>query len=172
MAKLKSLFVAIAASIAAWLIYLTPAASAQEMNQPAVLIPSKSQVEIKVYTNPGADQPDVGYGLEGDRVTVLEQINSDEGYTWDHIRFDNSPYAEGWVRADHLSFQLPSLISIGRKRTQTYQSAAIHEGYLGEQLEDYQDDVQNNQRMDQAQHSQDPISAFKRSLLNLFRNGN
>ena len=38
------------------------------------------------------------YGMTGDRVVVLESINSDDGYVWHQVRFASQ--VEGWVRGD------------------------------------------------------------------------
>lgn len=40
-----------------------------------------------------------GYGLVGDRVSILDQTRGYDGYTWYNVRFPSSR-AEGWIRGD------------------------------------------------------------------------
>ncbi len=39
-----------------------------------------------------------GYGVNEDAVTVLERVSDNQSMTWHPVRFDNPPYAEGWVQ--------------------------------------------------------------------------
>ncbi|WP_152532266.1 hypothetical protein [Leptolyngbya sp. Heron Island J] len=56
---------------------------------------------------PAPNQPNVGYGVNGDSVTIMEQLASflpeaDQSTAWNHIRLDNEPYTEGWVQGKFL----------------------------------------------------------------------
>ena len=65
-------------------------------------------IAIPIYLRPAPNQPNVGYGMTGDSVTVLEQLASflpeaDESTAWNHIRLDHEPYTEGWLQGKFLS---------------------------------------------------------------------
>lgn len=75
----------------------------QAIDRPAVLVAPEPDAEIAVYLRPEANKQKVGYGVNGDAVTVLEQVGDNQSLTWNHIRFDNPPYAEGWVQEAFLS---------------------------------------------------------------------
>ncbi len=74
----------------------------QSIDRPASLVAPEPDVEIAVYPQPDAGQRRVGYGANGDAVTILEQVSDNQSTTWNHIRFDNPPYAEGWVQAEFV----------------------------------------------------------------------
>lgn len=98
----------IAASIFTSLLSPAYAFSNQDINQSVTLIAPEPNFKIGIYTRPDVKQPRVGYAKEGDRVTVLEQVGSNQGYTWDRVKFDDaskSRTAEGWIRSDYISFQ-------------------------------------------------------------------
>lgn len=75
----------------------------QALNRPAVLVAPEPDVEIAVYLRPETGKKRVGYGVNGDSVTVLEQVGDNQSTTWNHIRFANPPYAEGWVQEEFVS---------------------------------------------------------------------
>jgi hypothetical protein len=77
--------------------------SSQALAQPAMLIAPNPEFKVNVYPKPTLDQPRIGYGLAGDHITVLEQIGSNEGYAWNHVKFDAPPYIEGWVAGNFIS---------------------------------------------------------------------
>ncbi len=74
----------------------------QSINRPASLVAPEPDAEIAVYPQPEAGQRQVGYGANGDAVTILEQVSDNQSTTWNHIRFDNPPYAEGWVQSEFI----------------------------------------------------------------------
>lgn len=74
------------------------ASSNQALNQAASLLAPEPDAKISVYLQPEANDDQAGYGVNGDSVTVLEQVSDNQSLIWKHIRFDNSPYAEGWVQ--------------------------------------------------------------------------
>lgn len=74
----------------------------QSINQPASLVAPEPDAEIAVYPQPEAGQRQVGYGANGDAVTILEQVSDNQSTTWSHIHFDNPPHAEGWVQAEFV----------------------------------------------------------------------
>lgn len=82
--------------------------------QTATLIGPKADAPIPIYLRPAANQPNVGYGRNGDTVSVLEEFGDflieenrvgDRAATWSHIRLENQPYTEGWVRGISLLFE-------------------------------------------------------------------
>ncbi|MGD1898517.1 MAG: hypothetical protein ACFB16_16365 [Phormidesmis sp.] len=84
--------------------------------QPATLVGPRADSPIPIYLRPAANQPNVGYGVNGSAVTVLEQVASflpeaDQDTAWNHIRLDDAPYTEGWVQGRFLaiSMELPQL---------------------------------------------------------------
>ncbi|MEO0536993.1 MAG: hypothetical protein AAF215_24430 [Cyanobacteria bacterium P01_A01_bin.123] len=87
----------------------------QAINQPARLVSPEPETEIAIYPKPEPRQRRIGYGIGGDRVTVLEQVGSNQGTTWNHIRFDAPPYAEGWVQEEFVSFQAADSANPGQQ---------------------------------------------------------
>lgn len=79
------------------------ASSNQALNQSASLLAPDPDAKITVYLQPEVNKDQAGYGVNGDAVTVLEQVSDNQSLTWNHIRFDNSPYAEGWVQETFLA---------------------------------------------------------------------
>jgi hypothetical protein len=79
--------------------------SNQAMNQPATLISPEPSFEIGVYPKPSSSLKRIGFGLGSDRITILEQVGSNEGYTWDYVRFDNPQHVEGWVQDEFVALQ-------------------------------------------------------------------
>lgn len=81
------------------------ASSNQALNQSASLLAPEPDAKISVYLQPEANDDQAGYGVNGDSVTVLEQVSDNQSLIWKHIRFDNSPYAEGWVQATFITLE-------------------------------------------------------------------
>jgi hypothetical protein len=79
--------------------------SNQAMNQPASLISPEPSFEIGVYPKPNSSPKRIGFGLGGDRLTILEQVGSNEGDTWDYVRFENPKQVEGWVKDEFVMLQ-------------------------------------------------------------------
>lgn len=80
----------------------------QAIEQPATLVGPKADSPVPIYLRPAANQPNVGYGMNGSGVMVLEQLASflpeaDQASSWNHIRLDDAPYTEGWVQGRFLS---------------------------------------------------------------------
>jgi hypothetical protein len=116
----------------------------QALTQPAVLFAPDLDTKINVYPKPTLDLPRIGYGLGGDRVTVLEQIGTNEGDTWNHVRFDTPPNTEGWVQGNFISFtDLDPRANIGNQQ----QISGRGEVYLGSR----QHSTSNNQRQNYQQ---------------------
>jgi hypothetical protein len=149
--KLRLIFKNLAIVIAVILFYfISPAALAagnqnnqnqgnQALTQPAMLIAPDLDAKINVYPKPTQNLQRIGYGLGGDRVTVLEQISTNEGYTWNHVRFDAPPNTEGWVQGNFISFMdAEDRFNGGDQR----QNSGQGEVYLGSQ----QHSTPNNQR--------------------------
>lgn len=79
---------------------------------PATLISPRKGAAIPVYIRPAPNQQPVGYGLSGDPVTVTDQfgdylMEDDPSATWSHIRLNNAPYTEGWLRGRFLTIDTP-----------------------------------------------------------------
>jgi hypothetical protein len=154
--KLRLMFKNLAIAIAAILFYsVSPVALAagnqnnqnqgnQALAQPAMLIAPDLETKISVYPKPTLDLPRIGYGSGGDRIAVLEQIGSNEGYTWNHVRFDIPPNTEGWVQGNFISFTNPHLRSKDGNRQQNPGGGEV---YLGGQ----QNSTLNNQRQNYQQ---------------------
>lgn len=79
--------------------------SNQDMNRLALLIAPDPDFQINVYPKPSTGKQRIGYGSDGDVVTVIEQVGSNQGYTWDYVRFEKSPQLEGWIREDFVVVQ-------------------------------------------------------------------
>ena len=72
----------------------------QAIDQPASLVAPEPDAKITIYLRPEASKSRIGYGANGDAVTVLEKVSDNQSVTWNHIRFDNPPHAEGWVQEE------------------------------------------------------------------------
>lgn len=80
----------------------------QTVEKAATLVGPRENAPIPLYLRPAANQPNVGYGVNGSAVTVTEQISgflpeADEASAWNHIRLKEPPYTEGWVQGWFLS---------------------------------------------------------------------
>ncbi len=76
----------------------------------ATLTSPREGAPIALYIRPAPNQQPVGYGISGDRVTVTDQfgdylMEDDPSATWSHIRLNNAPYTEGWLRGRFLSLE-------------------------------------------------------------------
>lgn len=123
--------------------------SNQSLNQPSVLVAPEPDFKINVYPKPGTDRQRVGYGLGGDRVTVLEQAGSNEGYLWNYVQFSDSPMLKGWIREEFVA-------SDTQKIRQPQNSSNQHRGQ-GSRLQtdlgywsDRQSQRQGNQRQERS----------------------
>ncbi|MGD1951208.1 MAG: hypothetical protein ACFB14_16380 [Leptolyngbyaceae cyanobacterium] len=79
----------------------------QQIEQSATLVALRARAPIPIYLRPAPNQPNVGYGVNGDAVTVIERLASfwpeaDESNAWNHIRLEHEPYTEGWVQGKFL----------------------------------------------------------------------
>ena len=109
--KRMVIFCAIALTILISLPTTLQAASLSDSKvpeQPATLTGPRTDAPIPIYLRPAANQPNVGYGSNGDAVSILEEVGDylmegDRAATWSHIRLENAPYTEGWVRGTFLS---------------------------------------------------------------------
>jgi hypothetical protein len=79
--------------------------SNQAMDRPAILISPEPSFEIGVYPKPSSSPKRIGFGLGGDRLTLIEQVGSNEGDTWDYVRFENPKQIEGWVKDEFVALQ-------------------------------------------------------------------
>lgn len=79
----------------------------QALQQSATLIAPKPSDKISIYPQPDRRKRRIGYGMGGDAVTVLEQVGSNQGVTWHHIRVDAPPYTNGWVQENFLLLLQP-----------------------------------------------------------------
>ena len=66
----------------------------------ATLIAKDPKAQINLRSTPSAKGKLTGYGIVGDKVTVMAE-KTDEGYTWQFVKFPKSG-AKGWVRGDFL----------------------------------------------------------------------
>ncbi|MBD2460953.1 hypothetical protein H6G89_07840 [Oscillatoria sp. FACHB-1407] len=114
--NIKHIFQRVAVlAIASLLIFMSsPSALAsdsfsnQAMHQSALLIAPDPDAQINVYPRPDTRKRRVGYGMSGDRVTVLEQVGSNEGLTWNRVEFEAAPHLKGWVREDFIRLRQSS----------------------------------------------------------------
>lgn len=67
----------------------------------AVLAANDPDLQINLRDTPSLTGKDLGYGVVGDRVQIIDQITTD-GYTWHKVRFPRSG-AIGWIRGDFVS---------------------------------------------------------------------
>jgi hypothetical protein len=83
----------------------------------AVLTANDPDSRINLRNTPSASGKDLGYGVVGDRVQIIEQISTD-GYTWHKVRFPRSG-AVGWIRGDFVS-----VVSASKTNQPTYSSSS------------------------------------------------
>ncbi len=69
--------------------------------QEGILTTNDSQDKINLYTEPTLRSRITGYGVAGDRVEIINQVRSREGFTWYEIKFPSSGEV-GWVRSDFI----------------------------------------------------------------------
>lgn len=118
--------------------------SNQSLNQPSMLVAPPS-FKINVYPQPGIEKQRVGYGLGGDRVIVLEQVGSNEGFIWKHVQFTNSSKLKGWIREE---FVAPDVQKNTQKKRQSQNgsnqqgSFLQDQGYLGDRQKQYPESQQ------------------------------
>ncbi|MEO1619964.1 MAG: hypothetical protein AAFU53_02905 [Cyanobacteria bacterium J06632_3] len=86
-----------------WAAALNNQGQNQALNESAILTAPEPDAKITVYLQPEANEKKVGYGVNGDVVTILEQVSDNHSLIWNHIRFDNPPYAEGWLQETFLT---------------------------------------------------------------------
>ncbi|MBP0013394.1 MAG: SH3 domain-containing protein [Roseofilum sp. SBFL] len=65
-----------------------------------VILSGMPSRQIDIYAQPTTRSNSPHYGLGGDRVKSLEQVEGDDGYTWYFVRFPSD--ATGWVRSDFI----------------------------------------------------------------------
>jgi len=119
------------------------------MNQPSVLVAPEPNFEIDVYPKPGTDKQRVGYGVGGDQVTVLEQVGSNEGYTWNYVQFAGASALKGWIREEFV-------VSEFQKGRQSQNGSNQRSGFQSDQsdLGDRQNQQQHRGNQRQAHYSQ------------------
>jgi hypothetical protein len=83
----------------------------------AVLAANDPDSQINLRNSPSLTGKDLGYGVVGDRVQIIEQISTD-GYTWHKVRFPRSG-AVGWIRGDFVS-----VVSASKTSQPTYSSSS------------------------------------------------
>ena len=120
----------------------------QSVERPAALVSSKPNARIAIYLRPDEEENRVGYGIDGDSVTVIEQTSDNQNKVWNHIRFDNPPYAEGWV--PETSVALKSAEAQKQRRQQ-----AIGDRYLGNRQSAQQPFTQQDIRRGNTQQNSD-----------------
>lgn len=89
------------------LLPLESLAVEETVEQLAVLVSSASS-PIAIAIRPAPNQPITGYGKNGQKITVFEQVGDylafdDPNATWCHIRLEEKPNTEGWVEGKFVS---------------------------------------------------------------------
>jgi len=79
--------------------------SNQDMDSPAMLVAPEPDYQIPLYKQPDSLKPTTTYGMGGDQVTILRQVGSNEGITWNYVRLDKDAQTEGWVQEDFIASQ-------------------------------------------------------------------
>jgi hypothetical protein len=60
-----------------------------------------ANAQINLRENPSPTARSLGYGLVGDRVTILSQSRGSDNYLWYRVQFPRSR-AVGWIRGDFV----------------------------------------------------------------------
>lgn len=149
--KILGFFLAITITLASFLAFTSLALggenhSNQGSDRLAVLTASSPNVEISLYPKPDPKLTRLGYGLSGDKVTILQQMASNQQISWYRVRFNNPPYVEGWIRGNYLVFinQNSGSVPIIPDKNR----------YLGNQSSEV--DTQENQQVNQRQYNYYP----------------
>jgi len=87
----------------------------------AVLTATDPDSQINLRDTPSATGEELGYGVVGDRVQIIEQTTTD-GYTWHKVRFSRSG-AVGWIRGDFVSVVSASKTPQPSSEDTTYSSS-------------------------------------------------
>ncbi|MEO1396415.1 MAG: hypothetical protein AAFV90_26275 [Cyanobacteria bacterium J06634_5] len=144
------------------------ASSNQALNQAASLLAPEPDAKISVYLQPEANDDQAGYGVNGDSVTVLEQVSDNQSLIWKHIRFDNSPYAEGWVQETFITLEAanatePNAQKSNAQKQQAQKQQALTNSsttsaaggrYLGNRQSQSSQSAQTSQQLQSNQRSQ------------------
>jgi hypothetical protein len=101
------------------------AASNQDMHQEAMLIAPDPKAKIPVYVQPDTRKSPAGWVQPGTPLTVIRQLGSNEGFTWDYAKFDNPNLPEGWVKGTFVALQTGDR---GQKSQAQFKSAAPAQG--------------------------------------------
>ena len=91
----------IATTMVIWQGSFTPAAA-----QKATL-KGDPNVQINVRSQPTRNSRRLGYGLAGDRVTIINRMIGVDGYLWYRVRFSRSGRM-GWIPASSLNLPVPN----------------------------------------------------------------
>lgn len=67
--------------------------------QPAELVATERFAQINVRTAPSITAAPTGFAYSGDRIQILNQTQSNDGYTWYEMQSNRSGIV-GWVRGD------------------------------------------------------------------------
>lgn len=86
-------------SLAMAAITLTTAIPA--LARPGVLTSNDPGTRINVRSQPTTAASSPHYGFAGDRVEIIRETMSSDGYTWYYVEFLNSG-ARGWIRGDFV----------------------------------------------------------------------
>lgn len=110
-----------------------PAYAQAAINRPATLVGQQPGSRVNIRSSPSTSAPIKHYGLVGDSVVVLQEIDGTDSYTWYLVKFPISQ-ATGWVRGDLVALansysennpSLETLPNVGdvRFRALTYERA-------------------------------------------------
>ena len=88
-----------------WIEPAIASPSNQDLNQPATLVAPDPSFAIKVYDQPNMlnSKNELGYGLSGDPVTLLQQVGGNNSELWYLVKFDTPAKTKGWVSENYIS---------------------------------------------------------------------
>ena len=122
----------------------------QELNQSATLTAPSSDRAIQIYPQPDLKKTPLGKAQKGDRVTLLEKIQSDGGEQWGHVKFENEKQSEGWIQQDYIATQTQQSKQKEQKPAQQSQGQSSS---AYSQQEDYVDAQQSSKDRDKQQQT-------------------
>lgn len=85
-------------------LVITSASIYPALAEDGILRANDPQSRINLRASPDPNSRQLGYGLVGDRVEILEQVPGGDDYTWYRVRFYDSG-AEGWIRNDFVQVE-------------------------------------------------------------------
>jgi len=133
------------ALVTALVMSIAPALSALASTAMIQIAPG---TQANVRESPSTSAPIRHYGVNGDRVNILNQTNAPDGFAWYFVEFPSSG-ARGWIRSDLLAVESGSNSGSAQRITFAPGTSAANVGgrVQGAQSRDYLLNAGTGQRL-------------------------